>query len=580
MKTILLTFLLFLSTLQAQSAFRFHINNINLPINNVGTLADVNIPPDGTLGRYLGIGFLFSGGFWLSGYSEDTLWANGQASSCLIENYQPGNVGSNPYDPRYKIYVVKETDQPFGPSWQEWIFAVGIGAEFYDGDNDGVYIPVDLNSNGQWDPDEDRPDIIGDQVAWCVFNDGVTPRWLFENVPPLGIEINQTVFGYSTYNAPQLKNILFIRYKITNKGTVNSILDSVYFSSWADADIGNYWDDLAGSDTLTNSGFTYGLDPDSAGFGEEVPAFFINLLQGPYSYIPGETFIDNNFNGTYEDSIDTPLDTAYNHQGLLKGIQIFPGAKNQIMTAFTHSTSCSDPLRGTPYDEFEARNYMLGLLKSGEPMDPCDDPWGGVFGGVPCETIDPLFWYSGDPVSTYGWLNTELPADQRMQVHTGPFSLEVDKPITIIVGYTIGQGDEPVNSVTVGKEVSAFVQQFYQSNFDDNILPVEKEENLIVDDFKLYQNYPNPFNPTTNIKYQIPELSFVTLKIYDVLGNEIATLVSEEKQAGSYEIEFNSTGLLYQTLPSAVYFYQLRAGDPSTGSGQSFVETKKMILMK
>ncbi len=90
------------------------------------------------------------------------------------------------------------------------------------------------------------------------------------------------------------------------------------------------------------------------------PPFFINILQGPYSYIPGETFIDNNSNGTYEDSIDTPLDSAYNHQGPVKGFQIFSGAKNQKMTAFTHLVS-SDPLRGDPGDEFEARNYMLGL---------------------------------------------------------------------------------------------------------------------------------------------------------------------------------------------------------------------------
>ncbi|MBT8378419.1 MAG: T9SS type A sorting domain-containing protein [Ignavibacteria bacterium] len=83
----------------------------------------------------------------------------------------------------------------------------------------------------------------------------------------------------------------------------------------------------------------------------------------------------------------------------------------------------------------------------------------------------------------------------------------------------------------------------------------------------LNQNYPNPFNPATIIKYSIPGRSFISLKIYDVLGNEISTIVNEEKPAGSYEIEFAATN-----LPSGVYFYQLKAGD--------FIETKKMVLMK
>ncbi len=90
--------------------------------------------------------------------------------------------------------------------------------------------------------------------------------------------------------------------------------------------------------------------------------------------------------------------------------------------------------------------------------------------------------------------------------------------------------------------------------------------------YYLYQNFPNPFNPLTTIKYQIPELSFVTLKVFDVLGNEITTLVNEEKSAGSYEVDFNSRGLIHQTLSSGIYFYKLKAGN--------FVETKKLILIK
>ena len=83
----------------------------------------------------------------------------------------------------------------------------------------------------------------------------------------------------------------------------------------------------------------------------------------------------------------------------------------------------------------------------------------------------------------------------------------------------------------------------------------------------LSQNFPNPFNPTTTIKYQIPELSFITLKVFDVLGNEISTLINEEKPNGSYKVEFDGS-----ELPSGFYFYKLQAGD--------YTVTKKMALLK
>ncbi|MCZ6701415.1 MAG: T9SS type A sorting domain-containing protein [Ignavibacteria bacterium] len=98
-------------------------------------------------------------------------------------------------------------------------------------------------------------------------------------------------------------------------------------------------------------------------------------------------------------------------------------------------------------------------------------------------------------------------------------------------------------------------------------LHVNVNEEKILEEFRLSQNFPNPFNPTTAIKYQIPELSFVTIKVYDALGNEIATLVNEEKSAGEYDVEFDGTD-----LTSGIYFYRIEAG--------SFIETKKMILIK
>ncbi len=113
--------------------------------------------------------------------------------------------------------------------------------------------------------------------------------------------------------------------------------------------------------------------------------------------------------------------------------------------------------------------------------------------------------------------------------------------------------------------VATFGGSIYQ--VDETVTSVKNSTYTEVSKFQLSQNHPNPFNPTTTIKYQIPELSFVTLKVYDVLGNEIATLVNEEKPIGSYEVEFNAT-----SLPSGIYFYKLQAGD--------FVEIKKMVLMK
>ena len=83
----------------------------------------------------------------------------------------------------------------------------------------------------------------------------------------------------------------------------------------------------------------------------------------------------------------------------------------------------------------------------------------------------------------------------------------------------------------------------------------------------LFQNYPEPFNPSTTIKYRVSEVSFVTLKVYDVIGNEIATLVNQEKPKGSYKVDFNAA-----SLPSGVYFYQLKAG--------SYLNTRKMVLLK
>ncbi|MBE0573044.1 MAG: T9SS type A sorting domain-containing protein [Ignavibacteriaceae bacterium] len=139
-----------------------------------------------------------------------------------------------------------------------------------------------------------------------------------------------------------------------------------------------------------------------------------------------------------------------------------------------------------------------------------------------------------------------------------------------------------------GKPIGGIVNDFdYQirntvtpdigaDEFDGTVIVNAVEESVTLPtEFVLNQNYPNPFNPTTSIQYAISNRQFVSLKVYDILGIEIVTLVNEEEPAGSYEVNFDANG-----LSSGVYFYQLIAGDPESSSGQDFVETKKMVLQK
>jgi hypothetical protein len=106
----------------------------------------------------------------------------------------------------------------------------------------------------------------------------------------------------------------------------------------------------------------------------------------------------------------------------------------------------------------------------------------------------------------------------------------------------------------------------------DSILTSVEEKNTVPQNLILHQNYPNPFNPTTNIEYSIPsnvklETSNINLKIYDVLGREIKTLVNEIQKPGNYKIQFDGSN-----LSSGVYYYRIKY--------DSFVQTRKMLLLK
>ncbi|MBI1938837.1 MAG: T9SS type A sorting domain-containing protein [Ignavibacteriales bacterium] len=107
-----------------------------------------------------------------------------------------------------------------------------------------------------------------------------------------------------------------------------------------------------------------------------------------------------------------------------------------------------------------------------------------------------------------------------------------------------------------------------------------EDEKVVPTKFSLDQNYPNPFNPETTIRYSLPVSGYTTLKVYDILGKEIAVLVNGSKQAGQHSVQFSANNL---QLTSGIYFYELRVGDSSASDKSEFSEfkeTKKMILTK
>ena len=185
------------------------------------------------------------------------------------------------------------------------------------------------------------------------------------------------------------------------------------------------------------------------------------------------------------------------------------------------------------------------------------------FDGLAIDGNDNIYVSSWGTNSIYRYDNAfSLPAELVSSGHSGPADIFYNKLHNILA-----------------------VPNYYSNHVDFiTIAPADVDENCsqITNTFALSHNYPNPFNPSTKIQFRIAELGFVNLKVYDVLGNKVATLVNEYKPAGEYEVEFSVTHESFRAVTSGisakggytsgVYFYRLTAGN--------YISTKKMILIK
>ncbi|RPI73994.1 MAG: T9SS C-terminal target domain-containing protein [Ignavibacteriales bacterium] len=182
-------------------------------------------------------------------------------------------------------------------------------------------------------------------------------------------------------------------------------------------------------------------------------------------------------------------------------------------------------------------------------------------------------------VTTFGWFGTQWINTQR-NIYTWTNGFQVNFITQLWNGsdwQNTSQGTftyDKNNNRTVESYQTwdgAAWENYYRYLYNYVLLTGIENNSEILSDYKLHQNYPNPFNPSTKINFIIPTSVFVSLKVYDAIGNEVATLINSEKPAGSYEIIFDASSVT-GGLSSGVYFYRITAG--------KFIETKKLLLMK
>lgn len=248
------------------------------------------------------------------------------------------------------------------------------------------------------------PVLYGDQDVWSVYNDADPSVHVNRagSTTPLGIQVEQTAFQFARQGP--LGNTVFMKFKITNAST--HTIDSTYVSLWSDPDLGGAGDDLVGCDTTLSLGYVYNATNNDQLYGGNPPAIGFDFLQGP------------------------------------KGSD----GQRLGMKSFNKYINGTDP-----QSPAETYNYMRGLLGSGDVYN---------YGGSPSNYVA-----TGDPVTNTGDLDTN-PADRRMMLSTGPFTMAPGDTQVVVVAVIAAQGSDRLSSITLLKNYDDAVQKVFDQNFD------------------------------------------------------------------------------------------------------------------
>ena len=420
--------------------------------------------------------------------------------------------------------------------WQHWPAAEG--APFDDVDGDGRYDPaVDV-------PGE--PNAL--QTIWLVANDlpnadGSNASDDFLRTPPIGIEMQMTLFATAVQAIEPLNSTIFKHVKLIYTGlpdTPDSAhIDTMYISQWADPDVGdNFGDDFVGFDHNLDMGYAY--DAPSGLIFPPPPA----RLEPAVGYV------------------------------LLEGPNV--GGAALKISAFVKIPP-GDPLADP--DLREQAPYYFNMMEGFLPRPPYpeQEPYISPITGNPVK-----FTHDGDPVAGTGWIDGLLlpPGDRRFFMTTGPFAMALGDTLEVLLALVGALSTDPLASIVMLRYF-AVVAQLYN---EDGLPPLDVSGPQITyspERYVLSANYPNPFNPTTRIDYDVPVVSVLTLGVYNLLGQEIIRLVEQRAHPpGNFSVVWNGHSWKGQLVPAGIYLYRLEALPPYVLPGQGIVKTGKMVLLK
>ncbi len=452
----------------------------------------------------------YAAGIWM-GYATDTDTLTSviqYGTGDFVNGYIDNSGNSQGYnDSNYRIYKITKGDS-LSPDYLNW----------------PAYQGAYLNSEG-------KPYFLGTQTMFYVYNDNYFRQSGFSSIAPMKAQILQTNWAY---NRPGLLgNVIFTEYRIINRGS--RIWNNFYFGIWNDDDVNCPCYGKTGCDTIRNLGYNYFTNTNDPQYGSNPPAIGNLFLNGLLKYT-----------GNANDTVRYYNPPGSNNLITKAG---YVNLKLRVCNRFNNSSYPPEPSNNT-----ETYRVITGHRRNGESwINPVTNNF-------------TTFVHPGDPVTNTGWIQ-EYTAYKRTFHGSGPATVNPGDTVSVLYAQLIARGSDNLNSITKLRETADYVQQIYDENFQ-SVVSIKNITSEIPVAYELFQNYPNPFNPVTHLEFGISKFGFVSLKVYDMLGKEVKTLVNEDMSAGRYVVEFDGSN-----LPSGIYFYRLNF------DGNRF-DTKKMLLLK